>query len=73
MPVMYILKTKGTARIPDYIQIRDENFILVTHFKASNLVEGLSKLALLVNDDIIRNIAALDYGILKAVEFEKNS
>ena len=33
---MYLLKTKGTAKIPDYIQIRDDDFILIDHFRADN-------------------------------------
>ena len=31
--VYYILKIKGKAKIPDYIQIRDENFTLVGYFR----------------------------------------
>ncbi|HBX51635.1 MAG: hypothetical protein A2W98_02305 [Bacteroidetes bacterium GWF2_33_38] len=36
---MYIIKTKGTFKIPDFVQIRDENFILVNHFKLNNASE----------------------------------
>lgn len=31
---MYILKVKGKAKIPDYIQLRDDNFVLVAYFRA---------------------------------------
>jgi hypothetical protein len=31
---MYILKVKGKAKIPDYVQIRDDNFVLVAYFRA---------------------------------------
>ena len=29
---MYIIKVKGKKKIPNYIQIRDENFILIGYF-----------------------------------------
>jgi hypothetical protein len=31
---MYIIKVKGKAKIPDYIQIRDDNFVLISYFRA---------------------------------------
>lgn len=39
--VLYILKTRGTSSIPDYVQIRDNNFILVHHFRIDQLEKGL--------------------------------
>lgn len=39
--VMYLLKTKGTAKIPDYIQVRDNDFVLVDHFKADISLDKL--------------------------------
>ena len=32
----YILKTKGTDKIPDYLQIRDEQFQLIAHCTVKN-------------------------------------
>jgi hypothetical protein len=29
---MYIIKVKGKKKIPDYIQLRDENFVLIGYF-----------------------------------------
>lgn len=29
----YILKIKGKAKIPDYIQVRDEHFTLIGYFR----------------------------------------
>ena len=29
---MYIIKVKGKKKIPNYIQIRDENFVLIGYF-----------------------------------------
>ena len=32
--LMYIIKVKGKAKIPDYIQLRDEQFVLIAYFRA---------------------------------------
>jgi hypothetical protein len=39
MPIQtfYILKVKGIAKIPDYIQVRDENFTLIGYFRAGRI------------------------------------
>lgn len=29
----YVLKVKGKAKIPDYLQIRDQNFTLIGYFR----------------------------------------
>lgn len=33
MPVFYLLKVKGKAKIPDYIQLRDEDLTLIGYFR----------------------------------------
>jgi hypothetical protein len=40
---MYILKVKGKAKIPDYIQIRDDNFVLVAYFRADRPLKNIEK------------------------------
>ncbi len=40
---MYILKTKGIAKIPDYVQIRDKDFVLICHFRADKPHMALNK------------------------------
>lgn len=40
---MYILKIKGKAKIPDYIQLRDENFTLKAYFRVDRPEKSLSK------------------------------
>jgi hypothetical protein len=39
MPIQtfYVLKVKGIAKIPDYIQVRDENFTLIGYFRAGRI------------------------------------
>lgn len=33
MPTFYLLKVKGKAKIPDYIQLRDEQLTLIGYFR----------------------------------------
>ena len=43
---MHILKIKGTAKIPDYIQIRDDNFTLKAYFRVDRPEKTLDKIGL---------------------------
>ncbi|HKL09649.1 MAG TPA: hypothetical protein VJ896_12810 [Bacteroidales bacterium] len=43
---MYFLKTEGTDKIPDYIQIRDDNFVLIAHFRTTNPENQIKKFGL---------------------------
>ncbi len=40
---MYIIKVKGKEKIPDYVQIRDDNFELVSYFRADRPFKQLDK------------------------------
>ena len=40
---MWLFKIKGKAKIPDYIQIRDEKMILVDYFRADRPIEKFKK------------------------------
>ena len=53
---MYIIKVKGKAKIPDYIQLRDENFVLVAYFRADRPLKDLEKYGLAGKDDQLKNI-----------------
>jgi len=43
---MYIIKVKGKAKIPDYIQLRDDNMVLVAYFRADRPIKLLKKYGL---------------------------
>ncbi len=43
---MYIIKVKGKAKIPDYIQFRDDDFVLVAYFRADRPLKNLEKYGL---------------------------
>jgi hypothetical protein len=66
---MYIIKVKGKAKIPDYIQIRDENFVLVSYFRADRPVKSLEKFGLEGKEDALRIlIDQLPFGKLQRLE-----
>ena len=65
---MYVLKTEGTDKIPDYIQIRDDSFALLTHFKSDSMKKSLQKFGITGNlDEIILTIKKLEYGKLQKI------
>ncbi|NOZ45279.1 MAG: fructose-6-phosphate aldolase [Chlorobi bacterium] len=66
---MYIIKTKGTAKIPDYIQIRDDNFVLVCHCRADKPMSALSKLEIDISSEKVKEIInKLTYGVLTKID-----
>lgn len=43
---MHIIKVKGKAKIPDYIQLRDDDFVLIAYFRADRPLKKLDKYGL---------------------------
>ena len=63
---MYIIKVKGKAKIPDYIQLRDENFVLVAYFRADRPLKNLEKYGLDGKEEALEQlISALPFGKLQ--------
>jgi hypothetical protein len=66
---IYILKIHGTKKIPDYIQIRDEDFTLIAYFRMNNPRRALTRCNLLDRMDEIISIASeLSYGKMQKLE-----
>ncbi len=66
---MYLLKIKGGGKIPDYMQIRDDNFTLIAYFKADNLASGLTKVNLKdYIHDIESIISDMPFGKMKYIK-----
>jgi hypothetical protein len=66
---MYIIKVKGKAKIPDYIQLRDENFVLVAYFRADRPLKNLEKYNLEGKDEALKKlIESLPFGKLQKLE-----
>ena len=66
---MYIIKVKGKAKITDYIQIRDENFVLVAYFRADRPLKKMEKFGLEGKEDELEAlIKDLPFGKLQKLE-----
>jgi hypothetical protein len=68
---MYIMKIKGTAKIPDYIQIRDASFTLIAYFRADRPDKALKKVGLEEHKDTIKQIIAeLPFGKMRKLALD---
>jgi len=60
---MYIIKVKGRFKIPDYIQIRDEKFVLLAYFRADNPKNVLERFGIEGKDEAFSDlIKTMPYG-----------
>jgi hypothetical protein len=67
---MYILKIKGKAKIPDYVQIRDNNYTLIAYFRVDRPDKALVKCGLGgKQDEILKIINELPFGKVEQLEF----
>ena len=66
---MYIIKVKGKAKIPDYIQLRDENFVLIAYFRADRPLKKLEKYGLEEKEEALKElIEELPFGKIQKLE-----
>jgi len=66
---MYIIKIKGKAKIPDYIQLRNEDFVLVAYFRADRELKNLEKYGLGGKEELLaRLISELPFGKLQLLD-----
>ncbi len=54
--MLYLLKIKGTDKIPDFVQIRDSKMTLIAYFRLSQIKKGLEKNGLQDELDEITNL-----------------
>ncbi|MCU0444475.1 MAG: fructose-6-phosphate aldolase [Microscillaceae bacterium] len=68
---MYILKVKGKAKIPDYIQLRDDNYVLIEYFRADRPFKNLKKYRLEGKEEELKKIVEeMPFGKLQKLPFE---
>lgn len=66
---MYIIKVKGKAKIPDYIQLRDEQFVLIAYFRADRPLKNMDKYGLEGKEAALEKlIGNLPFGKLQKLE-----
>ena len=70
---MYILKIKGKAKIPDYVQLRDDNFTLLAYFRVDRPEKALVKCGLGDKEQqMIEMIREMPFGKVIKLEFDNN-
>ncbi len=66
---MYIIKIKGKAKIPDYVQLRDDNFTLIAYFRTDRPDRALDKCGLAdKTDKILSIIQDMPFGKMQQIE-----
>jgi hypothetical protein len=66
---LYIIKIKGKAKIPDYIQLRDDGFVLIAYFRADREIKNMEKFGLGGKEEALAElIKTLPFGKLQKLE-----
>ncbi len=52
----HLTKVKGVAKIPDYVQLRDDKFTLLAYFRVDRPEKSLDKIGLHDKTEYIMNI-----------------
>lgn len=66
---MYIIKVKGIAKIPDYVQLRDDSFTLLAYFRVDRPDKSLDKIGLAEHAEKIMEIVhEMPFGQIKKLE-----
>jgi len=69
LDTMYIVKVKGIAKIPDYVQLRDDKFTLLAYFRVDRPDKSLEKLGLGDKQDyIMEMVKDLPFGQIAKLE-----
>lgn len=69
MPFYYLLKIEGKAKIPDYVQLRDENFTLLSYFRLDRPEKALEKAGLAEHEKtILQALGDIPYGKVVKIE-----
>lgn len=58
---MYALKSKGTSKVPDFVQIRDDNFAIIENIKLNSLSKKLAEYFPNNYKDVIQLIKNADF------------
>ena len=67
--MIYILKIKGTDKIPDFVQIRDQDMTLRAYFRMDQQESGIRKNNLEKwKKEIIRTLEKIPFGKLKKLD-----
>ena len=66
---MYIIKVRGKAKIPDYIQLRNDKFVLIAYFRADRPLKKLERLGFGGKEEQLKlMIEKMPFGKLEPLE-----
>jgi len=66
---MYVIKVKGVAKIPDYVQLRDDQFTLLAYFRIDRPDKTLEKIGLSKESEYIMNVISnLPFGKIQKLD-----
>ncbi|GEM67435.1 hypothetical protein SMI01S_10410 [Sphingobacterium mizutaii NBRC 14946 = DSM 11724] len=66
---MYVIKVKGVAKIPDYVQLRDDAFTLLAYFRVDRPDKSLEKIGLGDKSEYIMDVVReLPFGQIKKID-----
>lgn len=66
---MYIIKVKGVAKIPDYVQLRDSSFTLLAYFRVDRPGKALEKVGLVEKmDEIMEIVNTMPFGKIQKID-----
>ena len=69
--MIYILKIKGTDKIPDFVQIRDQDMTLRAYFRMDQQESGIRKNNLeKLKKEIISTLEKIPFGKLKKLDIQ---
>jgi len=69
--IMYIIKVKGVAKIPDYVQLRDDAFTLLAYFRVDRPDKSLDKIGLGEKAEyIMQLVREMPFGQIRKLELE---
>lgn len=66
---MYVIKVKGVAKIPDYVQLRDDTFTLLAYFRVDRPEKSLEKIGLAEKtESIMKVVMEMPFGQITKIE-----
>lgn len=72
MATYYLLKIEGKARIPDYVQLRDDKFTLLAYFRLDRPEKAIEKAGLASQEQfIMKELERIPYGKVHPVELDE--
>ena len=70
--MIYILKIKGTKKIPDFVQIRDVEMSLIAYFRLDQMDSGIDKNNLTKNKKkIMKKVNTIPFGKVSTLEINE--